>query len=87
MPTIKTVKNFNKIKLKKLIGHIIYQTPIFINIFIFDRMLEKDPEQRFDINQVDEAIKRIDYKRSLKSENIFEGILILISSQNRYNLL
>ncbi len=43
---------------------------IFINLFNFERMLEKDPEQRFDINQVDEAIKRID----IKSKDIFEGI-------------
>jgi hypothetical protein len=33
-------------------------------------MLEKDPEQRFDIYQVDEAIKRI----NIKSKDIFEGI-------------
>jgi hypothetical protein len=38
-------------------------------------MLEKEPEQRFDINQVDEAIKRI----NIKSKDIFEGILNLLS--------
>ena len=34
-------------------------------------MLEKDPNQRFDINEVDDEIKRID----LKTKDIFEGIL------------
>ena len=34
-------------------------------------MLEKDPNQRFDINEVDDEIKRID----LKTNDIFEGIL------------
>jgi hypothetical protein len=32
-------------------------------------MLEKEPRHRFDINQVDEAIKRI----NIKSKDIFEG--------------
>ena len=39
-------------------------------------MLEKDPEQRFDINQVDEAIKRIN--KNIKSKDIFEGILNIL---------
>jgi hypothetical protein len=38
-------------------------------------MLEKDPEQRFDINQVDEAIKTI----NIKSIDIFEGISNFLS--------
>jgi len=38
-------------------------------------MLEKEPEQRFDINQVDEAIKRI----NIKSRDIFEGISNFLS--------
>jgi hypothetical protein len=38
-------------------------------------MLEKEPEQRFDINQVDEAIKRI----NIKSKDIFEGIMNFLS--------
>jgi hypothetical protein len=38
-------------------------------------MLEKDSEKRFDINQVDEAIERI----NIKSIDIFEGILNLLS--------
>jgi hypothetical protein len=38
-------------------------------------MLEKEPEQRFDINQVDEAIKRI----NIKSKDIFEGISNFLS--------
>jgi hypothetical protein len=37
-------------------------------------MLEKDPEQRFSINEVDKAIKSINLKLFLKSNNIFEGI-------------
>jgi hypothetical protein len=41
-------------------------------------MLEKEPEQRFDINQVDEAIKRIN-GINIKSKDIFEGILNLLS--------
>jgi hypothetical protein len=38
-------------------------------------MLEKEPEQRFDINQVDEAIKRI----NIKSKDIFKGISNFLS--------
>ena len=38
-------------------------------------MLVKDPEQRYNINQVDEAIIRIDLKSFLKSKDIFDGIL------------
>jgi hypothetical protein len=38
-------------------------------------MLEKDSEKRFDINQLDEAIERI----NIKSIDIFEGILNLLS--------
>jgi hypothetical protein len=38
-------------------------------------MLEKEPEQRFGINQVDEAIKRI----NIKSRDIFEGISNFLS--------
>jgi hypothetical protein len=42
-------------------------------------MLEKDPEQRFDINQVDEAIKKID-GINIKSTitDTCEGILNLL---------
>ena len=39
-------------------------------------MLEKEPEQRFDINQVDEAIKRIN-GINIKSTDVFERILNL----------
>jgi hypothetical protein len=35
-------------------------------------MLEKEPGHRFDIYQVDEAIKRINI--NIKSKDIFEGI-------------
>jgi hypothetical protein len=37
-------------------------------------MLEKDPEQRFSINEVDKAITSINLKSFLKSKDIFEGI-------------
>ena len=40
--------------------------------FKFHRMLEKDPNQRYDIKQVDQEIKRI----NLKSKHIFEGIVV-----------
>jgi hypothetical protein len=59
----------NIIAYLKSIPH--FKLVILINLYSFARMLEKDPEQRFDINQVDEAIKRI----NLKPTDIFEGIL------------
>ena len=40
-------------------------------------MLEKDPEDRFDINKVDEAIKRINI--NIKSTDIREGIINFLS--------
>jgi hypothetical protein len=43
-------------------------------------MLEKEPEQRFDINQVDEAIKRI----NIKQTDIFEGILNLQIKMSKF---
>ncbi len=52
---------------------------ILINLFNFERMLEKDPEQRFSINEVGKAIIRIDIKNNLKSRDIFEGFLNLLS--------
>jgi hypothetical protein len=42
-------------------------------------MLEKDPEQRFGINEVDKAIKIINLEKNLKSKDIFEGIFNLLS--------
>jgi hypothetical protein len=39
---------------------------------IFSRMLEKDPKDRFDINQVDEETKKI----HSESKDIFEGNFI-----------
>jgi hypothetical protein len=38
-------------------------------------MLEKEPGHRFDINQVDEAIKRI----NIKSKVIFQGTINSVS--------
>jgi hypothetical protein len=40
-------------------------------------MLEKNPEQRFSINEVDKAIRSINLKSNLKSKDIFEGIFNL----------
>ena len=37
-------------------------------------MLEKEPEKRFNINEVDKAITSINLKTFLKSKDIFEGI-------------
>ena len=52
-----------------------FKLVILINLYSFARMLEKDPGQRFDINQVDEATKRI----NIKSTDIFEGVLNFLS--------
>jgi hypothetical protein len=41
-------------------------------------MLEKDPGQRFSINEVDKAITSINLKTFLKSKDVFEGILYLL---------
>jgi hypothetical protein len=48
-----------------------------INLFNFKRMLEKEPEKRFSINEVDKAIRSINLKKNLKSKDIFEGIFNL----------
>ena len=43
-------------------------------------MLEKNPEQRFSINEVDKAIRSINLKTNktnLKSKDIFEGFFNL----------
>jgi ubiquitin-protein ligase len=37
-------------------------------------MLEKDPEKRFNIKEVDKSITNINLKSFLKSKDIFEGI-------------
>jgi hypothetical protein len=57
-----------------------FKLVILINLFTFARMLEKDSEQRFDINQVDEAIKRI----NIKQTDIFEGILNLQIKMSKF---
>jgi hypothetical protein len=38
-------------------------------------MLEKNPEQRFSINEVDKAIRSFNLEKNLKSKDIFEGIV------------
>ena len=42
---------------------------------LLQRMLEKDPDQRFDINEVDDELKRIDKPTPvLTTKDIFKGI-------------
>ena len=48
-----------------------FESIILLYQFYFYRMLEKDPNQRFDINQVDVEVKRINFKK----ENVLEGKL------------
>ena len=61
--------------------HKAYKLYIIFNLPInFKRMLEKNPEQRFSINEVDKAIRSINLKTNktnLKSQDIFEGFFNL----------
>ena len=51
----------------------------YILTLFLHRMLEKDPDQRFDINEVDDELERIDKPTPvLTTKDIFEGIFFFL---------